>query len=152
MNIQSLRDTALALPNVTERMPFGPDTLAFEIGGKMFCLIDLSGEWDFYNLKVNPELSQYLRERFPMQVAPAYHMNKKHWVSVKFDRYDTGDGLPLEAERLLIAHSRRQTLAGLPAAKRRELCGGYTDLEIPDTAPATQQLMEIIVEHTPYIN
>ena len=47
MNIEEVRETALQLPHATERSPFGLDTLAIEIGGKMFCLFDLSaGGWD----------------------------------------------------------------------------------------------------------
>ncbi|WP_353737994.1 MmcQ/YjbR family DNA-binding protein, partial [Duncaniella freteri] len=54
MNIEYIRDTALSLPHVTERCPYGPDYLAFEIGGKQFCLVDLNSKWDFYNIKVDP--------------------------------------------------------------------------------------------------
>jgi predicted DNA-binding protein (MmcQ/YjbR family) len=36
------------------------------------------------NLKVEPEQGIELRERYP-SVLPAYHMNKKHWVTVLLD-------------------------------------------------------------------
>ncbi|MDE6309577.1 MAG: MmcQ/YjbR family DNA-binding protein, partial [Muribaculaceae bacterium] len=49
MNIEEIREYALSLPHVTEDMPFGPDALALRIGGKIFCLFDLSGHWRFYN-------------------------------------------------------------------------------------------------------
>ena len=84
MDIEEIREVGLGLPFATERCPFGPDTLALEIGGKMFCLIDLSGEWQFYNLKVDPEYSIELQDRYP-EVRPGYHMNKRHWISVILD-------------------------------------------------------------------
>ena len=54
MNIEDIREYALSLSHVTEDMPFGPDALALRIGGKIFCLLELSGHWQFYNLKVDP--------------------------------------------------------------------------------------------------
>lgn len=51
MDIEEVREIGLSLPHTTERCPFGPDALALEIGGRMFCLLDLSGKWTFYNIK-----------------------------------------------------------------------------------------------------
>lgn len=115
MNIEEIRLSALSLPHATERCPFGPETLAIEIGGKIFCLMDLSGQWTFYNLKVDPELAIDLRERYAA-IRPGYHMNKKHWISVDFE-----SGLPVEIERDLIIHAYRQTAKGLSRHLRREL-------------------------------
>ncbi|MDE6716615.1 MAG: MmcQ/YjbR family DNA-binding protein [Muribaculaceae bacterium] len=115
MNIEDIREIGLALPGVTERMPFGPDTYCLEIGGRMFCLISLDGEWDFYNLKVDPEYSEELRQRY-RGIHPGYHMNKKHWVSVEF----SGD-VPDSLQRQLLIHSYRQVIAGLPKIVRAEL-------------------------------
>ena len=108
MNIEELREYGLSLPHATERMPFGPDTYSLEIGGRMFCLLSLDGEWDFYNLKVEPQYSEELRERY-RDIFPGYHMNKKHWVSVRY----VGD-IPDSLQRELILHSYHQALAKLP--------------------------------------
>ncbi len=83
MDIEKVREVALSLPHVSERSPFGPDTLSFEIGGKMFCLLLLSDMPTFYNLKVDPEYAETLRDTYS-SVRPGYHMNKKHWISVDF--------------------------------------------------------------------
>ena len=77
MNIEEVRNICLSLPHVTERCPFGPDCLVFEIGGRMFCLLDLSGKWNFYNIKVDPFYSEQLREKYS-SVFPGFHMNKRH--------------------------------------------------------------------------
>lgn len=115
MDIEKVRDYALSLPHVTERCPYGPDTLAFEIGGKQFCLLALDGEGDFYNLKVDPDYSIELQEHYT-SISPGYHMNKKHWISVQF-RGDVPDSLQLS----LIEHAYYQTAKGLTKKLRQEL-------------------------------
>lgn len=114
MNIEEVREFGLSLPYATERLPFGPDTLSLEIGGRIFCLMTLAGEWDFYNLKVDPDYSVELRERYT-GIRPGYHMNKRHWISVDF----YGD-VPDAVQRELIQHSYRQTIAKLPRHLREQ--------------------------------
>lgn len=94
MNIEEIRNFGLSLPQVTERMPFGPDTYCLEVGGKMFCLMTLAGEWDFYNIKIDPEYSEELRTIYA-DIMPGYHMNKKHWVSIRYSG-DVPDSLQKE--------------------------------------------------------
>ncbi len=108
MTIGEVIDCGMAFPHVTMRSPYGPDTLVLEIGGKQFCLLDLSGEWEFYNIKVDPDYSVELRDSYG-SVRPGYHMNKKHWVSVDF-RGDVPDSL----HRSLLRHAYDVTMRGLP--------------------------------------
>ncbi|MBD5182050.1 MAG: MmcQ/YjbR family DNA-binding protein [Bacteroidales bacterium] len=115
MNIEEVSEYGMSLPNVTERMPFGPDTYCMEIGGKMFCLMTLAGEWDFYNLKVDPAYGEELRARY-CDIMPGYHMNKKHWISVRFSG-DVSDRL----QRDLIHHSYMQVINTFPKKRRQEL-------------------------------
>ncbi len=120
MDIEKVRDYGLSLPFATERCPFGPDTLAFEIEGMMFCLMTLSGEWDFYNLKVRPDYGVELCERYS-GIRPGFHMNKRNWISVDF-RGDVPDNLQEE----LIFHSYCQTAKKLP--KKTQIRLGISDL------------------------
>ncbi|MDE6332786.1 MAG: MmcQ/YjbR family DNA-binding protein, partial [Muribaculaceae bacterium] len=120
MNIEEVRNYCLSLPFATERCPFGPDTLAFEIGGRMFCLMTLDGQWDFYNLKVAPDYGVELCERFS-GIRPGYHMNKRHWISVDF----YGD-VPDKLQEQLIYHSYCQTAMKLPKKIQAQL--GVTEL------------------------
>ena len=117
MNIEEVREFGLSLPNATERCPFGPDTLSLEIGGRIFCLMTLDGQWDFCNLKVDPDYSVELRSRYN-GIRPGYHMNKRHWVSVDY----SGD-LPDSLQRDLIRHSYRQASLGLSKRLRQDLLG-----------------------------
>ena len=115
MNIEKVRDYCLSLPFATERCPFGPDTLAMEIGGKMFCLMHLSGEWDFYNIMVDPDYSVELRDRYS-GIRPGYHMNKRHWISVDFHG-DVPDWLQEE----LLLHSFCQAARKLPLREQKRM-------------------------------
>lgn len=115
MNIEQIRESALALPHATERQPYGPDVLVFEIGGKQFCLLDLTGKWQFFNVKVDPDYALELRERY-RSVRPGFHMNKRHWISVDFD----GD-VPDTLQRYLLAAGYRIVLAHLPRRLRDAL-------------------------------
>jgi len=115
MDIEKVREVAMSLPYVSERLPFGPDTLSFEICGKMFCLLLLSEVPTFYNLKADPEYAETLRDAYS-SVRPGYHMNKKHWISVDFD----GD-VPDSLQMSLITHAYTLVRDALPRRVREAL-------------------------------
>jgi predicted DNA-binding protein (MmcQ/YjbR family) len=83
MNIESIREHCISKKNVTESFPFGDDTLVFKTDGKIFALVNLTGDLSI-NLKCEPSLALELRERYPC-VLPGYHMNKTHWNTVNLD-------------------------------------------------------------------
>ena len=114
MNIEDLRDFCLSLNGATESFPFGESTLVFKVLGKIFCLMDLEGEFSV-NLKNDPEKIVQMREEFPA-VSPGYHMNKKHWNTVFID-----GSIPSELIREWIVESYEQVLKGLPVSKKNEL-------------------------------
>ena len=84
MNIEDLREYALSLDNATESFPFGIDTLVFKVNNKIFLLASLSAEVLQFNVKCNPEYAEELRETYDC-ILPGYHMNKKHWNTVRVD-------------------------------------------------------------------
>lgn len=81
MTLESLRTLCLGLPECTEDMPFDANTLAFRVRGKIFVLTDLV-EASRFNAKCDPEWALELRERYPDDIVPGFHMNKKHWNTV----------------------------------------------------------------------
>ena len=84
MNIETLREYCLSKPGAEETLPFGPDTLVYKVGGKVFLLTGLdTGELRF-NVKCEPDKAIELREEYPC-VLPGYHMNKKHWNTIVVD-------------------------------------------------------------------
>ncbi len=83
MTIDEYRNFCLSLKGTTENLPFDETTLVFKIMNKMFALVDID-EYDFVNLKCLPADCEKLRNEY-IGISPGYHMNKKHWISVKTD-------------------------------------------------------------------
>ncbi|ASU23744.1 hypothetical protein CCZ37_14205 [Vibrio qinghaiensis] len=77
-------------PQVESSYPFGPDAFVFKIRGKMFAYTfqsreeSQSREEPFVTLKCTPEDGEVLTSAFSA-IRPGYHMNKKHWISVKLN-------------------------------------------------------------------
>lgn len=84
MDIEQLREYCLSKKQVEETTPFGPDTLVYKVGGKLFLLFGLDEEGLRFNVKCDPDKAIELREEFSC-VLPGYHMNKKHWNTIVVD-------------------------------------------------------------------
>ncbi len=82
MNIEEIRNYVLQKNEVEEGFPFGEETLVFKTGGKIFLLIGLDSEELSFNVKCDPDKAIELREEYPDNVLPGYHMNKKHWNTI----------------------------------------------------------------------
>ena len=61
--------------------PFGPDWEVFKVRGKVFLLLTAVTGQQQMIIKAEPEDCQALQQQYPF-IAPGYHMNKRHWVSV----------------------------------------------------------------------
>jgi len=83
VNIDAYRNYCLSKKGVTEEFPFGDDTPVYKVMGKVFSITSLE-DFSSINLKVDPEQGVLLRERYEA-VQPGYHMNKKHWITVRMD-------------------------------------------------------------------
>jgi predicted DNA-binding protein (MmcQ/YjbR family) len=113
MNIEDVRDYCLAKPGADESFPFGEETLVFKVGGKVFLLAGLGD--NSFNVKCDPEKAIELREHHP-EVLPGYHMNKKHWNTVRTDGSLTAKQL-----REMINHSYDLVVKSLPKKLQLEL-------------------------------
>jgi predicted DNA-binding protein (MmcQ/YjbR family) len=111
VDLADFREYCLTKTDATESTPFGPDTLVFKVGGKMFALAALDEVPTTVNLKCDPERALELRDRYE-EVRPGYHMNKKHWNTVELS-----GGIPEAELRRWIDHSYDLVVASLP--KRR---------------------------------
>jgi len=98
MDIEFFRSYCLSKFGASEDTPFDENTLCFRVGGKIFALVDID-TFESVNLKCDPERALELRELHP-GIIPGYHMNKKHWNTVRFDE-GVSDRLVLE----LVDHS-----------------------------------------------
>ena len=83
MYLDELREYCLAKKGTTEDTPFGPETLVFKVMNKIFAITGID-EYEFVNLKCDPEYALELRERYA-GIKPGWHMNKQHWNSVMTD-------------------------------------------------------------------
>ena len=91
MNIEDYYDYCLSLKGSKEHMPFDKKTLVFKVKNKIYTLTDIEN-FEFINLKCNPEKALELRERY-YSVKPGYHMNKKHWNSIYIKGNDINNNL-----------------------------------------------------------
>lgn len=120
MDIESIREHCLGLREVTEDMPFGPDTLVFRIYNKIFACLDLTRP-DLIALKCDPERAIELRERY-RGIEGAWHWNKRFWNDVYFES-DVPDALIRE----LVEHSLHEVLRKLPVRVQREYAAAGND-------------------------
>jgi len=117
MHVEDIRDYCLSQPYVTEETPFGPDTLVFKVGGKVFLLIGMDQIEDVrFNVKCDPEYAVELRQEYEHTVFPGYHMNKKHWNTVYCSRE-----LPDDRLKKFILHSYDLVFKSLSKTIRESL-------------------------------
>ena len=99
MDLPDLIAHCLSKPGAEETTPFGPDTLVYKVGGKIFALTSPDEFPPRVNLKCDPERALELRDRYE-SILPGYHMNKRHWNTVVLD-----GSVPSELVRELVDHS-----------------------------------------------
>lgn len=118
MNAESMREYCLSFEGVTEKMAFKKATseydrnlLAFYVKDKWFCFFNVD-EFDFCTLKCDPEESKKLQEKYE-DITPGYHMNKKHWISVRFNK-----NVPDKVIKELLKNSYELVVASLTKTER----------------------------------
>ena len=115
MELEALAAFALALPEVTEEQPFGPEVDVYKVAGKVFALIAPEEIPPTVSLKCEPGRALSLRAEYEA-VIPGYHLNKKHWNTVILD-----GTVPDDEIEELVAHSYERVVAGLPRTARDRL-------------------------------
>ena len=114
MSPDDLRRACLDRPGAAEDFPFGPQTSAFKVAGKMFALSALGSPPLRVSLKCEPELAEQLRAGHP-EITPGYHLNKRHWNTVEVD--GLADAMVVD----MIEDSYDLVVAVLPRRTREEL-------------------------------
>jgi predicted DNA-binding protein (MmcQ/YjbR family) len=108
---ETIRNYCLAKSFVTESFPFDDTTLVLKVKDKIFLLLNLDPPFSM-NVKCDPERAIELREQYDF-VEPGYHMNKKHWNTIRLDQ-----PVPINKLFLWIDHSYDLVLSGLPKKKQ----------------------------------
>ena len=112
--LELAHEQAMQYPSVVIDHPFGPENTVYKVRGKMFMMhFELRGVPSI-NLKIDPLDGEVLRAAY-REIAPGYHMNKRHWNTV------TVGALPPRLVRELIEDSYDLVVAGLPRAVRLRL-------------------------------
>ena len=121
MNIEEFREYCLSFEGAHDDFPFGKATsdydrnlLVFYVADKWFCFVN-AVQFDFCNLRCDPARSVELQERYG-GIGPGWHMNKKHWISVRF-----GSDVPDVMIRSLVTDSYERAVATLTLRQRAEL-------------------------------
>lgn len=121
MNIEDFRRYCLSFPGVHDDFPFGKasseydrNLLVFYVMDKWFCFVNAEA-FDFCTIRCATEEIPGLVEQHE-GIAPGWHMDKRHWISVRFD----GD-LPASEILDLVRRSYELAKAKLTASQRREL-------------------------------
>ncbi|MDO5105603.1 MmcQ/YjbR family DNA-binding protein [Capnocytophaga sp.] len=114
MNIGELREFCLSLKAAEEGFPFDDEILVFSVKGKMFCLVNIVKN-EFINLKCDPDEAVELREQYA-EVTAGWHMNKKHWNSIRID-----GKIPHKLLKTWIVNSYDLVVKGLPKKVQEEL-------------------------------
>ena len=127
MDILEFRRYCLSLPLAEECTPFDETTLVFKVGGKMFCYTDMV-QFEWIAVKCDPDEAILLRERYPEEVQPAYHSNKRHWNGIRTD----GD-LPDRFIKEQLRNSYRLVAASLsPKSLREEVAACIDKAGLPE--------------------
>lgn len=131
MNIEDFRTYCLSLKGVSEKMPFDKATseydrnlIVFSVFDKWFCFVNIE-QFDFCTLKCDPDEVRTLQENFD-DIRPAYHMNKKHWISVRLNG-DVSD----EMVRRLLRQAYELVAGALPRKLQQLLAEMPENPELP---------------------
>lgn len=116
MDIIEFREFCLSLPEVEECLPFDEVTLVFKVGGRMFAVVGLDNPIGFV-VKCDPDRAIALRDRYE-QVKAAFHFNKKHWNSLRFEGQMSDRQLEAEIRHSYLLVVRQNVT---PKARRLEI-------------------------------
>jgi|ERR1700722_7009197 len=110
MNVDSIREYCLSLPNATENLQWGDD-LCFKIAGKIFSIVSLNDPRVCF--KCNPETFAELIER--EDIHPAPYVGRYKWVML--DRLDALNDRELKE---MIRESYEMVAAKAPKGKKQK--------------------------------
>ncbi|MCH5326225.1 MAG: MmcQ/YjbR family DNA-binding protein [Duncaniella sp.] len=114
MNIEEVRAYCLSLPKVEENSPWTDprycNLITYSVAEKWFCLLNIDNKC--CNIKCPPQQVLELQDQYA-GIRPAWHMNKKHWVTMHLD-----SDLPDEKIQELLRQAYTLIANSLPKSKR----------------------------------
>jgi predicted DNA-binding protein (MmcQ/YjbR family) len=115
MTFQEIDAYLLSKQGATFDYPFDQEVRVYRVAEKIFALM-VDTQPLSINLKCNPMYALELRSIYS-SVIPGYHMNKKHWNTVKVEEGDVDEKLLKE----LITHSYTLIVESLTKKQREAI-------------------------------
>lgn len=109
--MDDLLTRCLELPGSEQSQPFGEDSVVVKVGGKIFAILDVSGQRGI-SLKAEPTRAAHLVAQHDA-ITPGYHLNKRHWITVSLT-----ESLPEGLVDDLVEESYELVVEGLPKRLR----------------------------------
>jgi predicted DNA-binding protein (MmcQ/YjbR family) len=106
------RDTARALPGVSQGRPFTDTLDVYKVAGKVFLIVTDEEDNLIVTVKAEPEYGRLLQHQHPSITAGRY-LNKQHWISV-----GAGRGITADLVADLVDDSYHLALDGVPRNRR----------------------------------
>ena len=110
-----LRALCLGFTGAEETYPFSAETTVFKVRGKIFAIAALDREPPAISLKCEPEIAAQLRAGHEA-ITPGYHLNKRHWNTVRLD-----GSVPERLLRDMVEDSYDLVVESLPKRIRDDL-------------------------------
>jgi len=124
MKTNDVSQYLLNKPKAIEDYPFGPDVKVFKVKGKMFATLGRHHDEMIMNVKCDPTEALMLRDIFE-GVIPGYHMNKKHWNTIKLN-----SDVPAKEVERMIDHSYALVVQSLKKSDRSQLELHFTEEQL----------------------
>jgi predicted DNA-binding protein (MmcQ/YjbR family) len=113
MDIESVREYCLSLPQTSEDMAFGEDYLLLRVCGKIFACYSFVGN-DTFVVKCDPDYAVDLKDAHP-EIEPAWHWNKKYWI-----QFSLRSRLGADFVKSLIRHSYSEVVKKMTKKMKNE--------------------------------
>ena len=114
----------MSKPEAYKDYPFGPEVAVFKVKNKMFATLAEENNEGRMNLKCEPTEALMLRDIFE-SVIPGYHMNKKHWNTIKLD-----GSVPDNEIKRMIDNSFGLVVKSLKKSDRQQLQLHYSEQQL----------------------
>ena len=115
MELEILRSYLLKKRGAFEDFPFGPGAMVYKVMGKIFAIVFWGESSLRINLKCDPDLATHLHA-FYKALTPGYHMNKRHWNTIRLD-----GSIPDDEILEMINDSYTLVVKGLKKTDRKKL-------------------------------